>query len=612
MRVALALLVFLGLMACPSDPAGVGDDAGVLPSDGGGGGTGGGTGGGGGGTGGGGAFADGGSLPLDAGVSADGGLLPHAPLPAAASVQHERFATGLVCGQCHSVATGSQANRDEQGTPIGLYELWSASPMANAARDPLFRAAVAGEIARAPDAGTAIAGVCLNCHSGMGTHALTAAGGTVTLGLVYAATNEGTLARDGVSCALCHQMEGANFRQDSSFSGNYQLNTSRFIYGPYAAPFTMPMVNDVQYTPREGAHLGESAMCGTCHALVTEAVTPEGAGTGHRMGEQLTYLEWRRSAFSTEGGGTTPTSCQSCHMPDRQADGGVLMTRLAHKPNGTDFNPIGPRGPYSRHTFAGANTLLPRLLRQGRALLNPPASDAALTASEQVARDALRTQSARLTVQDAQQAGAALAFSVKVENLVGHKFPSGYPSRRAFLHVRVLDAAGAVLFETGATDAEGRLLGPDGQPLGPERRGGGFHPHRDQVTSSAEAVVWESVMDDGHGAPSYALLGAEGYVKDNRLLPLGHQDTTTGPMSTAPVGVTDADFVGGADVVHFALASAPAAARIEARLRYQTMSPRYLDELLVRSTPEAEALRGMLQPGTLAPELVDEATVTLP
>jgi hypothetical protein len=201
---------------------------------------------------------------------------------------------------------------------------------------------------------------------------------------------------------------------------------------------------------------------------------------------------------------------------------------------------------------------------------------------------------------------------VRVENLTGHKFPSGYPSRRAFLHLRVLDGAGGLLFESGAVDAAGRIVGPDGQPLGAELPGGPHHPHRARVGSAVEVVVYESVLDDGAGRPSFELLAAHGYLKDDRLLPRGHQDATVGPQSTAPVGVSDVDFRPGFDDVRFELPLAGAPARVEVRLRYQTFSPRYLEQLLERPTPEATALREMLQPGVLAPELVDEAVFTLP
>ncbi|MEW6430243.1 MAG: hypothetical protein AB1730_01940 [Myxococcota bacterium] len=559
---------------------------------------------------------DAGTVPgagLDAGTGDDGGLPPpHAPLPPGQALQHDRFATGQVCAECHAASANSTALRDAAGQPLGLAEPWSATAMANATRDPLFRAALANEVARAPAAAEAIASVCLTCHAPMGRHAQLTAGRATTLALPYAAGNEGVLARDGVSCTACHQVQPMNLGQESSFSGGYQFDGSRRIFGPYSNPFTTPMVNRTGFTPAEGTHVQESALCGTCHTLVTEALDPDGTAHGHRMGEQLTYLEWRRSAFTTEGGGATPTSCQSCHLPDREADGGVVSTRLAHRPDGADFPSIGPRAPFSRHTFVGANTLLPRLLRDGRALLNPPATDALLTDAEALARDNLGTATARVAVSNVQRMGGRLRLDVRVENLAGHKFPTGYPSRRAVLQVRVLDAAGGVLLDAGGFDASGRVVNAVG-PLPTEVSGGGFQPHRTSIRSADDVVIYEAVMDDGAGKPSYELLGAEGFVKDNRLLPRGHADSTTGPMSTAPLGVTgDADFGPGGDVVGVDVQLPGTPARVEVRLWYQVFSPRYLDELLLRRTPEPSALRSMLSAGVLQPELVFSADVTVP
>lgn len=561
----------------------------------------------------GGVEADGGLIAFDAGLP-DGGTLPppHAPLPPGQSLTHDRFATGAVCGECHSASATSTALRDAQNRPLGLTEPWSASTMANAARDPLFRAALANEIARAPAAGTVIAGVCLTCHSPMGRHAQLAAGQVTTLGLVSAATNEGALARDGVSCTVCHQIEPATLGADASFSGGFTFGSSRTIYGPFAAPFVTPMVNRTGFTPAQGAHVKESALCGTCHTLVTEAVDEQGTPHGHLMGEQLTYLEWRRSAYTTEGGGTTPTSCQDCHLPDREPDGTAVSTRVARRPEGADFPPVGPRSPFSRHTFVGANTVLPKLLRAGRALLNPPATDQQFVEAEALARANLGSAAARLSVSDVQQQGNRLTASVRVENLTGHKFPTGYPSRRAFLEVLVLDANGAPLLHLGRVDAAGRLLDGAGQPLSTELMGGGYQPHRTTVAGPDDLVIYESVMDDGAGRPSFELLGAEGFVKDNRLRPRGHVDLTSGPQSTAPIGVTDADFGPGQDLVAIDAQLPRQPARIEVRLWYQTFSPRGLDELLARPTPEATALRTMLTNGVLAPERVAEAAAAVP
>ena len=50
-----------------------------------------------------------------------------------------------------------------------------------------------------------------------------------------------------------------------------------------------------------------------------------------------------------------------------------------------------------------------------------------------------RRQTATMSVERADVAGGRLDFDVAVQNLTGHKLPTGYPSRRAWLHVTVRD-----------------------------------------------------------------------------------------------------------------------------------------------------------------------------
>ena len=64
---------------------------------------------------------------------------------APAAVEWGHFATAEVCADCHSNHDSSDAMRDAAGRPVGPYDLWGATPMANAARNPYWWAAVAAE-----------------------------------------------------------------------------------------------------------------------------------------------------------------------------------------------------------------------------------------------------------------------------------------------------------------------------------------------------------------------------------------------------------------------------------------------------------------------------------
>ena len=122
-------------------------------------------------------------------------------------------------------------------------------------------------------------------------------------------------------------------------------------------------------------------------------------------------------------------------------------------------------------------------------------------------------------------------------------------------------------------------------------------------------------MQDEAGQVTFLLLRAEGYLKDNRLLPLGWDARHPDAAATAPQGTTgDADFLGGSDRVEYQV-TAPAANgpfTVEATLLYQPVSARYAAELLSYRTPAVEALRAYWGNADRRPETVAEAQRQVP
>jgi len=117
--------------------------------------------------------------------------------------------------------------------------------------------------------------------------------------------------------------------------------------------------------------------------------------------------------------------------------------------------------------------------------------------------------------------GGSIAVEVAVSNLTGHKMPTGYPSRRAWLHLSVQDQQGRIVFESGAIDPTGRIRGNDND-ADPAR----FERRYDEIRSADEVQIYESVMRTPAGTPTTGLLQAVGYIKDNRLLPRGFDKVT--------------------------------------------------------------------------------------
>ena len=62
----------------------------------------------------------------------------------------------------------------------------------------------------------------------------------------------------------------------------------------------------------------------------------------------------------------------------------------------------------------------------------------------------LNTETARVSIAAATASAAALEVVVAIQNLSGHKLPTAYPARRAWLHLTVRDARGETVFESAA------------------------------------------------------------------------------------------------------------------------------------------------------------------
>jgi hypothetical protein len=133
----------------------------------------------------------------------------------------------------------------------------------------------------------------------------------------------------------------------------------------------------------------------------------------------------------------------------------------------------------------------------------------------------LQSRAAQITLSQPQLAGPTLTVAVKVRNLGGHKLPTAYPSRRAWLHVQVRNRAGSIVFESGALNADGSIQGNDN-----DRDAAAFEPHYRVIRSADQVQIYESILGDAHNRVTTGLLSAVGYLKDNRLLPTGFDKRT--------------------------------------------------------------------------------------
>lgn len=522
------------------------------------------------------------------------------------------FAKSSDCALCHSYSNAASAMRDGKNRNIAPFDLWSGSMMANSAVDPYWKAAVSAEVAATPSQKPHIEEVCSRCHAPMAAPISTSPQGQV-LAFLRDDHAKTALSKDGVSCTVCHQISSENLGTDASFTGGFQFNKKSEIYGPHANPVTMPMQRHVGFTPTKADHILSSAMCATCHTVITESFDTQGTSTHAHLHEQVPYLEWRNSSFNDEvdSNKATARSCQSCHVPQTDIDGNAISARLAHNPGGRDFPFLNPREPYGRHTFAGGNVFMTQLLRDNRQLLKistpPEAFDRVIADS----RTMLQRDTAKLTIVQHQTESSVSTISVKIENLSGHKFPTAYPSRRAWLEFVVRDNRGEIVFESGRVNKVGQICDGQGRPITSELAGGPTQPHFDAISNAQQVQIFETFMQDSDGNLTFALLRGSQFKKDNRLLPQGWSNQHAHAVATQPIGIeNDADFLAGTDTIDYALSLPSGRYKIEVRLLFQSLSSRYVAELLKVDTPEVKSFESFYKKANLAPEVIATQTFT--
>jgi cytochrome c553 len=244
------------------------------------------------------------------------------------------------------------------------------------------------------------------------------------------------------------------------------------------------------------------AVCARCHAPMGAVKSnnqlgfdarpraADGTPLGIEVTEQATWFEWQNSTFADGGADATP--CADCHLPTTDADGAEIRTRLAILPD-----TLSPHTPFGRHLFVGGGAYLARLLAAETEWAGLTFDPSELEAAAGRAEGHL-AGAAELTVTAESQ--GELTVRVEVANLTGHKLPTGYPSRRLWLHLVARDGGGQIVFESGRPDERGALSG-DGD--------GSIRPHLDVVREPGEVAMWQAVLVDRGRAP-LPVAGARG------------------------------------------------------------------------------------------------------
>jgi hypothetical protein len=555
------------------------------------------------------------------------------------------FTNAAKCSECHTASTdGSGVMRlpqTAQGADISPAAGWRHSLMAHAWNDPYFQATVEDQVAEFSAYAGNIEDKCLTCHSPMAHTTAHATGQGLSTsdcslnGSCYRieTAEQDNHAREGVSCTVRHQMRHGG---EELNSGNYSIageddENARIIYGPFSNPRTQPMANNTQYQVARGDYISASEHCGSCHELDTPTFdinTGHPAAPAQKLREQAAYSEWNNSSYAD--GGADDRSCQDCHTQGP----GNYQTPIAIMRSGS-ANPGWPqREPFSLHSVAGGNTYVLGLLKTWRKELGIADTTTEAGFDQAIASGrASLGRAATVALLSPQLNGNELELDVRIENRTGHKLPTGYPSRRMWLHLTVSDATGKVLFESGKPDDRGNLA-LDAQQLAPAclalakdesfSNAYCYVPHRNDISDARQVPVYESVMADTNGHIVYSLLYGATYLKDNRIPPAGFSsDGANYDVATASVGAAlgDSDFNreegrqgSGSDTVHYEIEldkNAAGPLSVDVRLWYQSIRPAFLASMSHRGE-KTDRLRLMTQQQPPLPELLARQTLVVP
>jgi hypothetical protein len=591
----------------------------------------------------------------------------------------------------------------DAGWHVSPYGEWRWSPMGLSGRDPVFFAQLENEMAilkkefdpeTAEEISSHLADTCLRCHGAMGRHQFHQdkenphhqinADDKFTIDHVYHTAGEdehigkgnskyGALARDGISCVICHRSQPRPQPEDdsrpylqhfldNSITGHLYYGPADEIYGPFKDEeiSSYVMEHAMAMKPKHNEYISSSRMCGSCHTVNLPAVDrpladlpPEERELDLVAGEkiepfkkfrhhveQATYLEWLNSEFENEFNKDNPKakSCQDCHMSnglkvdEHGIDIAQISTRIAaiqdstypDAENLTSHENLNIRirdEGFRRHNFVGLNAFLIEIVNQFDDVLGVRKHDF-MTGSRIDVDNAIKNiqhmaqrETAEMKI-DVQLEGNTLAATVDIQNLAGHRFPSGVGFRRAFLELLVLENTDTddekIVWSSGRTNELGVLLGPDNQPLPTElfdRDENGieqYQPHHELITSQDQVQIYETLLWNVKGEFTTSFIHGCDVMKDNRFLPKGW--THEGPAPDALTGnFLHATHPGeraardplyqdgsGRDSIQYQIKLDPAVdtanLTVRATLYYQAMPPYFLHTLF-KNAPNGEATK---------------------
>ncbi len=465
------------------------------------------------------------------------------------------------CATCHG----------EYNYLVEPWYQWKGSMMAQAMRDPLFKACLTVAEQDAPSVGD----LCLRCHTPGGWlegRSVDTGGGLIT-----------AKDRQAIQCDFCHRMVDPIYKPGVSPPEDQAILDS-LSTGPPLVSANGQFVNDPApirrgpYSDAEASHAflespyhRDADLCGTCHdvsnPVYVAGVTPgdytlDSFDAPHPDGDlrnmfpiERTFSEWSMSAYASEGvyapqfAGAKPdgivSTCQDCHMRDVTGKG----CNEQGSPNRSDL-PL--------HDLTGGNHFIPDIIPS---FFPGEVDSLRLNAGKQ--RVISMLQLAATMALAPGQAGSRPTITVTITNETGHKLPSGYPEgRRIWLNLKAYDINNDLVYESGVYDPATGVLIED----------------EDIKIYQIKPGLSPSLASD-LGLPagdSFHFVLNDTVYEDNRIPPRGFTNSGFETIQSPPVAHSYADSQYWDETTYYLPYEANF---VEATLYYQTTTKEYIEFL---------------------------------
>jgi hypothetical protein len=254
------------------------------------------------------------------------------------------------------------------------------------------------------------------------------------------------------------------------------------------------------------------------------------------------------------------------------------------------YQSLQGRAPFNKHSFAGANSFMVNLIKQNKNQIGVGASDANFDSTLTAINRLLKQQTLDVTTEIESVIQDTLSINVALQNKAGHKFPSGYPARRAVLQVIAIKENGDTLFASGLFDTNGEFINVNDP----------YEPHYNSINNPNQVQVYEMILSDVNGNRTTVLERSAYSLKDNRIPPVGFttQHSTYDTAKIVGGAFDDSNFNKnngiegtGKDLVNYkiSLGGYQGNVNVFAKVYYQSVPSYWLSEMFNFNTPEISA-----------------------